>query len=56
MTDAKAPESKLKLINFDLADIYFPMFVIQVNWDVFALRNRNFKNVQQRPAQKEMTA
>ena len=39
-------ESKLKLINFDIADIYFPLFVIQVNWDIFPLRNRNFKNYQ----------
>lgn len=37
-------ESKLRLINFDLADIYFPMYVIQINWDVFPLRNRNFKS------------
>lgn len=40
-------ESKLKLINFDLADIYFPMYVIQINWDVFPLRNRNFKSYAQ---------
>ena len=33
----------MKLLNFDLADIYFPMYVIQMNWDVFPLRNRNFK-------------
>lgn len=39
----KQQESKLRLINFDLADIYFPMYVIQINWDVFPLRNRNFK-------------
>ena len=36
-------ESKLKLINFDIADIYFPLFVIQINFDVFPLRNRQFK-------------
>jgi hypothetical protein len=33
----------LRLINFDLADIYFPLYIIQVNWDVFPLRNRKFK-------------
>ena len=32
------------IVNFDIADIYFPMFVIQVNWDIFPLRNRNYKN------------
>lgn len=49
MTSSSAPpkqESKLKLINFDLADLYFPLYVIQVNWDIFPLRNRNYKNYQ----------
>ena len=45
--NAAKQESKLKLINFDLADIYFPMYVIQINWDVFPLRNRNFKSYAQ---------
>ncbi len=33
----------LNNVNFDLADIYFPMYVIQINYDIFTLRNRNFK-------------
>ena len=46
-------QSKLKLINFDLADIYFPLFVIQVNWDVFPLRNRNYRQVHNQTANVE---
>ena len=40
------------MLNFDLADIYFPLFVIQVNWDVFPLRNRNHNknNIGRQPA------
>lgn len=34
------------MINFDLADLYFPLYVIQANWDIFPLRNRNYKNYQ----------
>ena len=41
-----AQDSKLKLLNFDLADIYFPMYVIQIHWDVFPLRNKKYKTNQ----------
>jgi len=27
-----------------LADIYFPLTVLQIRYDVFPLRNRNFRN------------
>ena len=39
----KEQENMLRLINFDLADIYFPMFVIQMNFEIFPLRNRRYK-------------
>ena len=54
---ASNPETKpieanqLRLINFELVDIYFPMFNIQINWDVFPLRNRFYMNQDQREKQ-----
>lgn len=34
----------LKYINFELAELYFPIFVLQINFDVFPLRNRKHGN------------
>ena len=30
-------------MNFELAELYFPMFVIQCRYDIFPLRNRSFR-------------
>lgn len=40
----------LRLLNYDLADIYFPMYIIQLNYDILDQRNRTFK---QPPAPKD---
>jgi hypothetical protein len=32
--------SQLKHINFELAELYFPIFVIQINFEIFPLRNK----------------
>ncbi len=32
--------SQIRDINFELADLYFPLFVIQCRYDVFPLRNK----------------
>ena len=31
---------QLEHINFDVSDLYFPLFILQVRYDVFPLRNR----------------
>eukprot|EP00347_Sterkiella_histriomuscorum_P006527 403352426 len=33
-------QSQLKNICFDLSEIYFPLFILQMRFDIFALRNR----------------
>ena len=35
--------SQIRDINFELADIYFPLFVIQCRYDIFPLRNRQYR-------------
>ena len=35
--------SQIRDINFELADIYFPLFVIQCRYDIFLLRNRQYR-------------
>jgi hypothetical protein len=37
---APAYQAQLKNINFDTSEIYFPIFILQVRYDVFPLRNR----------------
>jgi hypothetical protein len=31
---------QLRNISFDVSEIYFPLFILQLRYDVFALRNR----------------
>ena len=35
--------AKIRMLNFDIADVYFPCYVLQINYDVFPLRNKNFR-------------
>lgn len=37
-------ETKLRSLNYELAEVYFPLTVLQIRYDVFPLRNRNFRN------------
>ena len=34
----------LNPLNFELAEIYFPIFCLQINYSTIARRNRLFKN------------
>lgn len=43
MQNTAGQGSQIKNINFELADIYFPLYVIQVRYDIFPLRNRSFR-------------
>ncbi|CDW74075.1 UNKNOWN [Stylonychia lemnae] len=36
-------QPQLKNINFELTDIYFPLFVLQMRFDIFPLRNRSLR-------------
>ena len=35
---------QLEHINFDVSDLYFPLFILQLRYDVFPLRNRGGNN------------
>jgi hypothetical protein len=37
---------QLEHINFDVSDLYFPLFILQLRYDVFPLRNRGGNNNQ----------
>ena len=39
--DLRSAQKQLRGINFELAEIYFPVFVLQMRYHVFPLRNRN---------------
>ena len=36
-------QCQIRDINFELADLYFPLYVIQCRYDIFPLRNRQYR-------------
>ena len=40
MEAQKNPNACIEKLNYDLTEIYFPLHIIQINFEVFTWRNR----------------
>lgn len=37
-------DDKLRMLNYELAEIYFPLLVVQLKYDIFPFRNRQYQS------------